>query len=127
MARLPRDAVSLWKPMARRVFPDLGYKYQSMKGSKAYLRNQAEYTDEKHHKNPQPARWDHRGNLEYDHADMSANGLSETKQTEPRNARYRGKQYTLRSEERENMKCMRSLPNRAEQCVCENGRINGGD
>jgi hypothetical protein len=43
-----------------------------MKGLRAYLRNQAQYTDEKHDEKTQPARWDHRVNLEYDHADMSA-------------------------------------------------------
>jgi hypothetical protein len=74
MARLPREAVSLWKPMARSVFRDLGYQdqvIQPKKGLRTYLRNQAEYADEKHEK-PQPARWDHRVNLEYDHAGMSA-------------------------------------------------------
>jgi hypothetical protein len=67
MARLPREAVSLWKPMARSVFRDLGYQdqvRQSIKGLRTYLRNQAEYSDKKHYENPQPARWDHRVNLE---------------------------------------------------------------
>jgi len=37
-----------------------------------YLGNQAEYADKKHHEKPQPARWYHRVNFEYDHAGMSA-------------------------------------------------------
>jgi hypothetical protein len=101
--------------MARRVFHDPGYEDQvrhSMKGLRAYLRNQAEYADEKHQENPQPACWDHRVNLEYDHAGMSAKWLSEMKQAKVRSAPYRGNQYTLRREESEYMKCMRSLSNR---------------
>jgi hypothetical protein len=43
-----------------------------MEGLRTYLRNQAEYADEKHHEKPQPTRWDHRVNLEYDHAGMSS-------------------------------------------------------
>ncbi|SRR6266849_2193234 len=61
--------------MARSVFRDLGYQdqvRQSTKGSRTYLRNKAEYADEKHQENPQAARRDHRVNLEYDHASMSA-------------------------------------------------------
>ena len=90
-----------------------------MKGLRTYLRNQAEYADEKHYKKPQSARWDHRVDLEYGHAGpgMSAKWLSEAKQEKARNAPYRGNQYTLRSEERENMKCMRSLSNRTQECV----------
>jgi len=42
-----------------------------MKGSRTHLCNQAEYADEKHYEKPQPARWDHRVNLENEHAGMS--------------------------------------------------------
>lgn len=131
MARLPREAVSLWKPIARSVFHDSGYQdqvRQSMKVLRMYLRNQAEYADEKHHEKPRPARWDHRVNVEYDHAGMSCQvGRSQTKQAKARNAPYRGNQYTLRCEERENMKCMRSLSDRTEECVCEIRKINDED
>jgi len=43
-----------------------------MEGLRMYLGNQAEYADKKHHEKPQPARWYHRVNFEYDHAGMSA-------------------------------------------------------
>ena len=39
-----------------------------MKELRTYLRNQAEYADEKHYKKLLSARWDHRVDLEYDHA-----------------------------------------------------------
>jgi hypothetical protein len=61
--------------MAKSVFRGLGHQdqvRQPMKELRKHLRNQAEYADEKHQKKPQPARWDHRVNLKYDHAGMSA-------------------------------------------------------
>jgi hypothetical protein len=60
-------------------WPEVSFGYQDQvgqsmnsQGLRTYLRNQAEYADEKHYDKPQPLRWDHRVNLEYDHAGMSA-------------------------------------------------------
>ena len=57
-----------------------------MKGLRTYLRNQAEYADEKHYKKPQSARWDHRVDLEYGHTGpgMSAKWVQYQKQSKKR-------------------------------------------
>jgi hypothetical protein len=54
-------------------WPDVSFAIQDTKirsesPLRTYLRNQAEYADEKHYEKPQPARWDHGVNFEHDHA-----------------------------------------------------------
>jgi len=131
MARLPREAVSFWKPMARSVFRDLKYQDQvgqSMKELRTYLRNQAEYANEKHYKKPQSARWDHRVRLEYDHA-----GAGMSAKWAIRNKASKGAERTLSwksihiAKQRKREHEVHALAFQSHGGVCLNRAINEGD
>lgn len=99
-----------------------------MEESRTYLRNQAEYADEKHYKKPQSARWDHRVELEYDHAGpgMSAKWAIRNKASEGAERTLLWKLIHI-AKRRKREHEVHALGFRSHGGVCLNRTMNEGD